>query len=73
MKKEMRQNLVFWFSLISTLVSTVALFALVYMEAHVRWTTNQNFSFLGGSGLLGLSLLVLGQISVLAYIHRYDK
>ncbi len=72
MKKETRQNIIFWFSVVSTLLSTLALFSLMGLEAYVRWSINQNFTFLGDSGLLGLSLLVLGQIALLAYIHRQD-
>lgn len=70
MKKEMRGNLVYWLSVGAAAVSLTALVILVALEVYVRWTVNQDFSFLGGSGLLGLCILVLGLILGLIYSQK---
>ena len=62
-----------WFCLVAAVVSYLGVAGLVIAEVYVRWTLNQNFSFLGGSGLGGLSLLALGQILGLVYLLRSEK
>ncbi len=73
MKKESLRSFVVWFSLTTTVLSSVTLFVLLWGEAYVRWSLNQNFSFLGGFELSALALLVLGQVAALAYIHRPER
>lgn len=65
--------MVFRFSIGTFVVSSLLLFGFIVAQAYVRWTINQNFSFLGGFGLEALSLLVLGQIIALSYIHRAER
>lgn len=62
-----------WFYVVSTVISYVAVIKLAALEAYVRWSLNQNFSFLGGFGLEALALLALGQTLGLLYLLRSDK
>lgn len=73
MQKEKRQNVVYWLSIITFVISAILLFGFIGVQTYVRWKINQNFSFLGGYALEALTLLVLGQITALAFIHRIDK
>ena len=65
--------MVFRLSIGTFVVSSLLLFGFIVAQAYVRWTLNQNFSFLGGFELEALSLLVLGQIVALSYIHRTER
>lgn len=52
-------------------LSTVIIFVLIVLQAYVRWTTNQGFTFLGGSELETLTLATFGLMAVLLYrSHR---
>jgi hypothetical protein len=51
-------------------VTFTAFLALLVAEAYVRWTLNQEFSFLGGAGLQTLAILLFGQFAGLAYIIK---
>lgn len=73
MQKEKRQNVVYWLSIITFIISAILLFGFIGVQTYVRWKINQNFSFLGGFELEALSLLVLGQIVALSYIHRTER
>jgi len=53
--------------------SFVALFVMIIGESYVRWSLNQNFSFLGGTGVLGLAILVATQMFSLAHFVRSEK
>ena len=68
-KQEKRSNIVFWFSLIVAKLSFGLLLVLVGLEVYVRWSLNQNFSFLPGFGLEALIFSVFGLTGLLAYIH----
>ena len=73
MQKEKRQNVVYWLSIITFIISLILLLGFVGVQTYVRWKVNQNFSFLGGFELEALTLLVLGQIATLSYIHRAER
>ncbi|OGG58724.1 hypothetical protein A3C86_02030 [Candidatus Kaiserbacteria bacterium RIFCSPHIGHO2_02_FULL_49_16] len=73
MRNETRQNVVYWLSIITFIISTLMLFGFIAAQTYVRWKINQNFSFLGGFELEALTFLVLGQITALAYIHRAER
>lgn len=68
-----RQSVVYWISIITFIVSSVLFLGFIAAQAYVRWFINQNFSFLGGFELEALTLLVLGQIIALSYIHRIER
>lgn len=70
MKKETRGNFVYRLSATAALVFLLALAGLTTAEAYVRWSMNQNFSFLGGSGLLGLGVVALGLVLGLIYSQK---
>jgi len=70
MKKETRGNFVYRLSAAAATVSLLVLAGLVVAEAYVRWSMNQNFSFLGDSGFLGLSILTLGLVLGLIYSQK---
>lgn len=55
------------------MVSAAGLLAIIGAEAYIRWALNQNFSLLGGSGSLGLCILVLGQSWGLVYLLTHEK
>ena len=73
MQKEKRQNVVYWLSIITFIISATLLFGFIGVQTYVRWKINQNFSFLGGFELEALTLLVLGQIATLSYIHLAER
>ena len=60
------ENLVFGLAVIIASLGAVATFCLIFLRAYVRWTANQNFTFLGGNELEVLTastfLLVLGMV-----------
>ena len=66
----MHKQLVFWLSLVVTMISILALFSIVGFELYVRWALNQNFTFLGSNGLAALMLLVGVELFVLAYSQK---
>ena len=70
MKKETRGNFVYRLSAAAATVSLLVLAGLVVAEAYVRWSMNQNFSFLGDYGFLGLSILTLGLVLGLIYSQK---
>ena len=65
-----REQVLFYLSLGATSLALVVTFALIGAEAYVRWSVNQDFSFLGGNTLevlvVGTFLLLFG----LVYLHR---
>ncbi|HJZ10907.1 hypothetical protein A3C20_05030 [Candidatus Kaiserbacteria bacterium RIFCSPHIGHO2_02_FULL_55_25] len=70
MKKETKESLVFWFAVASTLLTFVALVALIAAQTYIRWAVNQDFTFLGEAGVPSLSILLLGQIlGLLRYVR----
>lgn len=68
-----QKHLVTRFLIGFTLLSAVGLAALVVAEVYIRWTLNQNFTLLGGSGLLGIALMVLGLMLGQVYLVSRDK
>lgn len=68
-----QRKIVLWFYIISSLISYVAFLKLIGFEAYVRWSLNQDFSFLGGFGLEALGLLTLGQTLGLLYLLRSER
>lgn len=67
------RKFVLWSYIIATVISYVFVMKLAALEAYVRWSLNQDFTFLGGFGLEVLVLLVLGQTLGLLYLLRIDK
>ncbi len=67
MKKDIQGSTVAKFAFIAASTSFVALVVLVAAETYVRWALNQNFSFLGESGITALAFLVVGQTAGLFY------
>ena len=47
MKKETKESLVFWFAVASTLLTFVALIALIAAQTYIRWAVNQDFRVKG--------------------------
>jgi hypothetical protein len=58
------------FTSIIAILAIVLTFILIIAQAYVRWSVNQNFTFLGGNALEALTLAAFGLIWGLAYIHR---
>ena len=48
-------------------ISVAIIFVLIVLQAYVRWTTNQGFTFLGGSELETLTLATFGLMGVFLY------
>ncbi len=59
--------------MIVTILSVVALFGLIIAHIYVRWSVNQNFSFLPGFTLESLIALVLGELLGFVYLLRGEK
>lgn len=57
-------------SFISLIVSLLLTFGFIAAQTYVRWTINQNFTFLGGDELETLTASSFALLIVLAYIYR---
>jgi hypothetical protein len=68
---QLKRNKVFLLYIVALCLTFVVFFGFVAAEAYVRWSLNQNFSFLGG-GLLPIGVLLLGQFGGLAYLLKSD-
>ncbi len=54
----------------ATILTFLGFFGIAAFEVWVRWSLNQNFSFLGGDGLAGLAILVAAQMLGLVWLSR---
>lgn len=68
-----RRNTLVLIYIVVLCITFVLFVALLMAEAYVRWTMNQNFSFLGGSGLQSLAVLLFSQFAGLAYLLKTDS
>jgi len=59
-----------WVSLITAVLSVVAVAGIVAAELYVRWKLNQNFTFLGGESLPALIIASFGLLLGLNFVHR---
>lgn len=71
MKRFTRRPFVISFVAFAALLTFVTIVAAVAGDAYVRWTLNQNFSFLSGFTLPALIALFLGLMVTLA--HYADR
>lgn len=62
--------MVFRLYIACTAISFIGLLALAVAEVHVRWSLNQNFSFLDNNGLLGIAIVVAAQMLGLVWLLR---
>jgi hypothetical protein len=67
--KENRGEALFYISLVAAVLSLVAAFGVSAGNAYIRWTLNQNFTFLGGWELEALTLGAFGLLFGLTYIQ----
>ncbi len=65
-----RQKVVLWIALVSVLLSLVLTFGLIIAQVYVRWTVNQNFTFLGGGELETLTASTFILLLGLLYVYR---
>lgn len=68
-----RERVIFYFSVFISSVSFVIVFGFVFFQAYVRWTQNQNFTFLGGNELEALTLGAFALLLCLAYCYRVKR
>ena len=64
------QAVIRWFYMGATVLTFLGLVGITAFEVYVRWSLNQNFSFLGGDALAGLALLVAAQMLGLVWLSR---
>ena len=69
-KQEKYSGMIFWFSFGAAALSFAALLVLIGLEAQIRWSLNQNFSFFPGFALEALIFSVFALVLGLAYIYR---
>ncbi len=69
-RREKWERLIFRVSFVVTLAALFIVFALVIAQAYVRWSLNQNFTFLGGNVLEAFIISVFALLIALSYIHR---
>ena len=67
---EKRGRMLSSFSLIVAVVAVVITFGLIVAQTYVRWSLNQNFTFLGGNELEVLTVSSFALLLGLVYIHR---
>lgn len=63
-------KIISWLSIITAVVSVLAVAGIVGGELYVRWKLNQNFTFLGGDSLAALIIASFGLVLGLSYTHR---
>jgi len=68
-----RERLVFRFGFIATAVAIIIVLVFTLLQAFVRYTTNQAFTFLGGNQLEVLTASAFLMLLGLAYIYRPQK
>lgn len=68
-----RRNTLVLIYIVALCITFVLFAALLIAEVYVRWTMNQSFSFLGGSGLQSLAILLFSQFAGLAYLLKADS
>lgn len=68
-----RERIVFRFGFIATAVVFVIVLLLTLLQAYVRFTTNQAFTFLGGNELEVLTASAFLMLLGLSYIYRPQK
>ena len=52
------------------IIGVLAAFGLIGLEAYVRWSLNQNFSFLGGDTLPALLIASFALLFGVTYLHK---
>ncbi|MEK7134079.1 MAG: hypothetical protein AAB804_03335 [Patescibacteria group bacterium] len=60
------------FCIATSTLTFLGLLGIVGFEVYVRWTLNQNFSFLGADGLAGLAILCGAQMLGLVWLSRSE-
>jgi len=68
--EEKHQKFINMFASITAVVGVVLAFGLLGFEAYIRWTLNQNFTFLGDGGLPALIVASFGLLYGLVYLRR---
>lgn len=61
------------FSMVAAKLAVLGVFVLVGLETYVRWTLNQNFTFLGGGELEALTYSAFALLLGLNYVSRVRK
>jgi TRAP-type C4-dicarboxylate transport system permease small subunit len=68
-----RERLVFRVGFIASAVAIIIVLVLTLLQAFVRYTTNQAFTFLGGNQLEVLTASAFLMLLGLAYVYRPQK
>ena len=68
-----RERLVFRLGLIVSVLGLIIVFGVTFLQAYVRYSTNQTFTFLGGSELEVLTASSFLMLLGLTYIYRPQK
>ena len=63
-------KIVSWLSIITAIISVLAVVGIIAAELYVRWKLNQSFTFLGGDSLAALIIASFGLTLGLAFLHR---
>jgi hypothetical protein len=71
--QEKRQRWVFSLSFFSAFLALLVVLVFIALQAYIRWTTNQGFTFLGGNELEVLTASSFVLLLGLAYIYRPEK
>jgi len=70
MSHEEKQGIIFMCSLVVSVVFVLLSLTVIGLEAYVRWTINQDFTFLGGNGLAALVVSSSALLIGLSLAHR---
>lgn len=65
-----KEQWILFISFVISIFSIVASFGFITYEAYIRWTLNQNFTFVGGNKLEVLIVSAFGLLLGLNYINR---
>jgi hypothetical protein len=67
--KEKQGTLLFTISTVVVIIALLAVAACIGLDAYVRWSLNQNFSFMSGDELPALTLAAFGLLFGLTYLR----
>ena len=65
-----RERFIYFLSFTSTAIALCLALVFILAQAYVRWSTNQNFTFLGGGELEALTVSAFASIICLSCLYR---
>ena len=68
-----RRTTIYWFLLISGILSYITALIAMLGAIYVRWFLNQTFSFLSSFDAIALAIILASQTLALAYVYHSER